>query len=138
MEKDPTSLDVNTFDLEFEVDPLIKKTSAAFDEGNVEGLLLSQIPSRFNEYSYRLVLCTGGVCLQVDYALTLCPSRDYTCALMLDAREVPPSTDAPHSPPPHIPLDLWNLLDTDRLKSEHICPTFSSFMFTESNHSVRL
>ncbi len=67
MEKDPTSLDVNTFDLEFEVDPLFKKTSAAFDEGNVEGLLLSQIPSRFNEYSYRLVLCTGGVCLQVDY-----------------------------------------------------------------------
>ena len=38
---------MNTFDLEFEVDPLFKKTSAAFDEGGVEGLLLNQLCIRY-------------------------------------------------------------------------------------------
>jgi condensin complex subunit 2 len=43
IERNTKSLDVVTFDLEFEVDPLYKKTSAAFDEGGIEGLLLNQI-----------------------------------------------------------------------------------------------
>ena len=43
IEKKPSSLEVDTFDLQFEVDPLFKKTSASFDEGGVEGLLLNHL-----------------------------------------------------------------------------------------------
>ena len=42
-ERNTKVLDINSFDLEFEVDPLFQKTSAAFDEGGVEGLLLNHL-----------------------------------------------------------------------------------------------
>ena len=43
IEKDPSVLDLADFDLESRVDPLFKKTAAAFDEGGVGGLLLNNI-----------------------------------------------------------------------------------------------
>ena len=43
IERNTKALDINSFDLEFEVDPLFQKTSAAFDEGGVEGLLLNHL-----------------------------------------------------------------------------------------------
>ena len=46
-ERNPKALDISTFDLEFEVDPLFQKTSAAFDEGGVEGLLLNHLCIRY-------------------------------------------------------------------------------------------
>eukprot|EP00742_Colponemidia_sp_Colp-10_P008083 GILJ01008725.1.p1 GENE.GILJ01008725.1~~GILJ01008725.1.p1 ORF type:complete len:700 (+),score=180.43 GILJ01008725.1:61-2160(+) len=43
LEKNPDNLNLNKFDLEFEVDPLFHKTSARFDEGGVKGLLLNSL-----------------------------------------------------------------------------------------------
>ena len=43
IEKNPENLLLKTFDTEFEVDPLFKKTSAAFDEGGARGLLLNNL-----------------------------------------------------------------------------------------------
>jgi len=43
LEANPDSLDVKKFDLEFDVDPLFRKTSAAFDEGGARGLLLNHL-----------------------------------------------------------------------------------------------
>jgi len=37
-------LTVKKFDLEFTVDPLFKKTSADFDKGGAQGLLLNHLP----------------------------------------------------------------------------------------------
>ena len=54
MEKNPKVLDLNTFDLEFEVDPLFRHTSAAFDDGGVEALLLTHLTVRYYRTSYRL------------------------------------------------------------------------------------
>ena len=48
VEKNPKVLDVNTFDLEFEVDPLFRKTSAAFDDGGVEALLFTHLSVRYS------------------------------------------------------------------------------------------
>lgn len=41
--KDVTTINTNNYDLEFEVDPLFKKMSAAFDEGGAAGLLINQL-----------------------------------------------------------------------------------------------
>ena len=48
MEKNPKSLDVNNFDVEFDIDPLFRKTSAAFDDGGVEALLFTHLSIRYN------------------------------------------------------------------------------------------
>ena len=48
VEKNPKVLDVNTFDLEFEIDPLFRKTSAAFDDGGVEALLFTHLSVRYH------------------------------------------------------------------------------------------
>ena len=47
VEKNPKVLDVNTYDLEFEVDPLFRKTSAAFDDGGVDALLFTHLSIRY-------------------------------------------------------------------------------------------
>ena len=47
VERNPKVLDMNTNSLEFAVDPLFKKTSAAFDEGGADGLLFSQLFVRY-------------------------------------------------------------------------------------------
>eukprot|EP00051_Salpingoeca_urceolata_P005019 m.69652 g.69652 ORF g.69652 m.69652 type:complete len:697 (-) comp14006_c0_seq1:222-2312(-) len=43
IENNPASLNVKKFDLEFDVDPLFRQTSAAFDEGGARGLLLNHL-----------------------------------------------------------------------------------------------
>ena len=47
VEKNPKVLDVNTYDLEFEVDPMFRNTSAAFDDGGVEALLFTHLSIRY-------------------------------------------------------------------------------------------
>eukprot|EP00911_Craspedida_sp_UC1_P002897 UC1_evm1s2114 len=48
IETNPSALNVKKFDLEFDVDPLFHKTSAAFDEGGARGLLLNHLAVRSN------------------------------------------------------------------------------------------
>ena len=70
-ERNPKALDISTFDLEFEVDPLFQKTSAAFDEGGVEGLLLNHLCIRYvmpDWYSIVTRTCT----------FVTVPSRNWT------------------------------------------------------------
>ena len=55
VEKNPKVLDVNTYDLEFEVDPMFRKTSAAFDDGGVEALLFTHLSIRY--YTPMLHVC---------------------------------------------------------------------------------
>ncbi len=43
IETNLSKLNVKKFDMEFEVDPLFSKTSAAFDEGGTGGLLLNHL-----------------------------------------------------------------------------------------------
>ena len=43
LEADPAALNA-PYELDFDVDPLFKKTSATFDEGGARGLLLTQLP----------------------------------------------------------------------------------------------
>ncbi|KAL4470872.1 hypothetical protein ABPG72_016418 [Tetrahymena utriculariae] len=43
LEKNPDNLDVITYDIEFDVDPLFKKTSAKFDEQGASGLLINNL-----------------------------------------------------------------------------------------------
>ncbi|XP_066278785.1 condensin complex subunit 2-like isoform X1 [Branchiostoma lanceolatum] len=46
VENNLKNINVNNFDLEFEVDPLFKKMSATFDEGGTRGLLLNHLSCR--------------------------------------------------------------------------------------------
>ncbi|EDQ86567.1 uncharacterized protein MONBRDRAFT_28164 [Monosiga brevicollis MX1] len=46
LEKNPQVLNVKKFDLAFDVDPLFKHMSAAFDEGGARGLLLNHLNTR--------------------------------------------------------------------------------------------
>ena len=43
IETNLSKINVKKFDMEFEVDPLFSKTSAAFDEGGTGGLLLNHL-----------------------------------------------------------------------------------------------
>eukprot|EP00043_Microstomoeca_roanoka_P013764 m.135289 g.135289 ORF g.135289 m.135289 type:complete len:723 (+) comp15844_c5_seq2:106-2274(+) len=43
LENNPSALNVKKFDLQFDIDPLFKQTSAAFDEGGARGLLLNHL-----------------------------------------------------------------------------------------------
>eukprot|EP01103_Thecamoeba_quadrilineata_P005125 TRINITY_DN1496_c0_g1_i3.p1 TRINITY_DN1496_c0_g1~~TRINITY_DN1496_c0_g1_i3.p1 ORF type:complete len:348 (-),score=104.07 TRINITY_DN1496_c0_g1_i3:428-1387(-) len=67
LEPNPESLEVKKFDLEFEVDPLFRKTSAAFDEGGARGLLLNN-----------LSLSTGGNLILDSADAPLHFQRDYS------------------------------------------------------------
>ena len=80
-ERNPKALDISTFDLEFEVDPLFQKTSAAFDEGGVEGLLLNHLCIRYavpNWYSSHTHILWQS---QVHYSMRLICIA-YTCTCM--------------------------------------------------------
>ena len=43
LEKNQDNLDVEQYDIEFDVDPLFKKTSAKFDEQGASGLLINNL-----------------------------------------------------------------------------------------------
>jgi condensin complex subunit 2 len=43
LEKNEENLNTNKYDLEFEMDPLFKITSAKFDAGGIQGLLLNHL-----------------------------------------------------------------------------------------------
>ena len=54
IEKNLSKITTEQFDLDFEVDPYFHKTSSAFDEGGVKGLLLLQVRSNSDENYLRL------------------------------------------------------------------------------------
>lgn len=102
------NLNVNQFDLAFEVDPLFHKTSAAFDEGGTGGLLLNHLFV-----------------------------RDDSCELLLDSTTVTMSTRDSSSEgqttQDNSMVDLSELRDVYsrvNFESLQICPHFTEFEFT--------
>ena len=69
VEKNPKVLDVNTYDLEFEVDPMFRKTSAAFDDGGVEALLFTHLSIRYFNYYHITEICIGRTFHQAQLSL---------------------------------------------------------------------
>ena len=55
LEKNLNNLNVNKYDVEFDLDPLFHKTSAKFDEGGSKGLLLNNIAVKLVFYKERLL-----------------------------------------------------------------------------------
>jgi condensin complex subunit 2 len=54
IEENVGSINVHSLDSEFEVDPLFKKTSAAFDEGGIESILLNHLTVDDDHYMLSL------------------------------------------------------------------------------------
>ena len=50
LEKNPKNLDAVHYDMEFDIDPLFKKTSKKFDEGGASSLLLNTLNVRPTSY----------------------------------------------------------------------------------------
>lgn len=110
IEKDSKSLDVNTYDMEFEVDPLFKKISTAIDEESVEGMLLNNIY------------------LDSD-----------RCSLLLDSAKLLSVKDSDsnmrsQSIPDGSELQAF-LLSIKNFQSLKICPTFAHFKFNENSEN---
>lgn len=102
------NLNVNQFDLAFEVDPLFHKTSAAFDEGGTGGLLLNHLFV-----------------------------RDDSCELLLDSASVTMATrdvsSEGQTTQDNSMVDLSELRDVYRrvnFEGLQICPHFADFEFT--------
>ncbi|KAL4231117.1 hypothetical protein ACF0H5_008700 [Mactra antiquata] len=101
------NINVTKLDLEFEVDPLFKMMSAAFDEGGSSGLLLSNLRTFDNTQS--LVLDSNTLITPVDDLNT---SR-------LEERQN------------HVDVTEYKDLFTSNLSKDlKVCPAFSSFRFT--------
>lgn len=104
IETNVNSLNVDHFDLEFEVDPLFHKTSASFDEGGTRGLLLNHLSC-----------------------------RDDSCETLLDSNTITTPTMADFDWGSSQTLDLSELKDLERRISSQavlICPHFAEFCFT--------
>lgn len=96
------NLNVKKFDLEFDVDPLFRKTSAAFDEGGARGLLLNHL---FVQHRAELLFDSS------------------------DSVGSPQHTGCSSSTP--VEVDMANLrhLFSSQIGRE-ICPSLSTFQFT--------
>lgn len=102
------NLNVNQFDLAFEVDPLFHKTSAAFDEGGAAGLLLNHLFVR--DDSCELLLDSTTVSMTVrDASSEEQTTEDNT---MVDLSEL---------------RDVYSHVNFEGLQ---ICPHFTDFEFT--------
>ncbi|XP_064398390.1 condensin complex subunit 2-like [Halichondria panicea] len=103
LEKNVKNLNINTFDLEYQVDPLFKKTSAAFDEGGVEGLLINH--------------------LHTEAGFTL----------SLDADEILNHNEHPTTTSVDLPSeDILKIINVDQVRSRQLCPTFTG-LFSDNN-----
>lgn len=107
VEENLDKISIKKFDLEFEVDPLFHKTSAAFDEGGTSGLLLNHLR-----------------CL------------DDTSELVLDSNTILTNVDTPCNQGSPVDLgELKDVYQGVNLNSLQICPAFSEFEFTNWNSS---
>ncbi|CAH3123316.1 unnamed protein product [Pocillopora meandrina] len=109
IESNLKNINVNQFDLGFEVDPLFHKTSAAFDEGGTGGLLLNHLHV-----------------------------RDDTCDLLLDSTTLTGTTTREMSSEGETTCDN-SMVDLSQLRDVYscvnfedlqICPHFADFEFT--------
>ena len=105
VEKNLKNINVNRFELEFDVDPLFKKTSSQFDSGSGGNQFLAS--------------------LQV---------RDDSCELMLDSDKMLERVNIGNTPvkePPHGAFSSMKRLDLEHSRLDHasICPTFEEFSF---------
>merc|ERR1712083_1092881 len=104
IEKNPKSLNVGKFELEFDVDPLFKKTSSQFDGAS------------------------GG-----NQFLSTLEIRDETGELLLDSESLPSSSILPNDRSPTkgsvggAQIEVMSLPSVDPAS---ICSTFSQFSFT--------
>jgi len=102
IEKNLKNINASKFELEFDVDPLFKKTSSQFDGG------------------------AGG-----NQFLATLLVRDETCELLLDSEAIIETGNTgltPMKPPVGTGFSEVHELDTD-IQDMDICPTFSSFSF---------
>ena len=106
VEKNLKNINVNKFELEFDVDPLFKKTSSQFDSG------------------------AGG-----NQFLATLQVQDDTCELLLDSDKTLERVNTGTTPVKQSPFgvhsELAGLLDFDRLGSSAICETFEAFSFNK-------
>lgn len=103
VEKNLKNINVNKFELEFDVDPLFKKTSSQFDSGS------------------------GGN----QFVATL-QVRDDTCELLLDSDKVLERVNTGATPVKESPFGSHSEVtgfDFGRLDATHVCPTFADFNF---------
>jgi len=106
VEKNLKNINVNKFELEFDVDPLFKKTSSQFDSSS------------------------GG-----NQFLATLQVRDDTCELLLDSDKILERVNTGMTPVKESPFGLHSELngfDFNRLASAPICPTFEMFSFNWS------
>ncbi|CAH1783707.1 unnamed protein product [Owenia fusiformis] len=105
IEQNLKNINVNKFDLEFEVDPLFHKTASTFDEGGSGGLLLNHLH-----------------CI------------DDSSQLILDSSTVVMNTDSTkHNDKSRALVDLSNFKDVYASLNQpglKICPQFADFTFT--------
>jgi len=102
------NLNVNQFDLAFEVDPLFHKTSAAFDEGGTGGLLLNHLFVR--DDSCELLLDSAAITMTTrDVSSEGQTTQDNS---MVDLSEL---------------RDVYSHVNFEGLQ---ICPHFADFEFT--------
>ncbi|XP_060588425.1 condensin complex subunit 2-like [Ruditapes philippinarum] len=106
------NINVNKFDLEFEVDPLFQVMSAAFDEGGSSGLLLSNL--RTFDNTQRLVL---------DSNTLISPTDDLDMSRIEERKE---NVDV---------TDFKGLLTDNTTAEKLVCPAFSTYRFTNWDSS---
>ncbi|XP_059151350.1 condensin complex subunit 2-like [Physella acuta] len=99
------NINVDKFDLEFEVDPMFQMMSAAFDEGGVRGLLLNRL--RTFDDSMQLVLDSSTVVNIVE-----------------------DTNDTPNVRKPLDVSDLKDMLSKIKLEDKVICPSLKDFHFS--------
>jgi len=104
VEKNLKNINFSKFELEFDVDPLFKKTSSQFDGG-----------SGGNQFLATLLV------------------RDETCELLLDSDAVLENVNTGMTPlKPAVGTGFSDLVGLDvNMESLGICPTFSSFSFSK-------
>ncbi|XP_019646176.1 PREDICTED: condensin complex subunit 2-like [Branchiostoma belcheri] len=104
------NINVNNFDLEFEVDPLFKKMSATFDEGGTRGLLLNHLS-----------------CMDDNMEL-LFDAKSLATATLGEKVDDTGSTEQ---------VDLSEFLQhqhkgvLERISTAEVCPPFTDFKFME-------
>ncbi|XP_061194277.1 condensin complex subunit 2-like [Saccostrea echinata] len=110
IESNLKNINVSKMDLEFEVDPLFKVMSAAFDEGGSSGLLLNNL--RTFDDQQDLILDSTSAIVQLDHSEGLSQKK---------------------------PVDMSEIKGMFRgidLNSKEVCPSFSSFEFTNWDSSM--
>ncbi|RKP21405.1 barren [Rozella allomycis CSF55] len=115
IEKNLAHISIKNFDLEFDVDPLFKKTSADFDEGGARGLLLNNL----------MITSSGKILFDSSEAVDVIDE------------EIPSSLERNEE------LDISKLIDKfipdiEDVFSRDICPTFKDYSIGDSTNSMTI